>query len=764
MNNSHTRIRFFLLLMLVMSLALAACGGGEEASPPTEPPPTNTPVPPPTATPVPTSTPEPTATPDPTAGFQTFDAPDAGVTVLYPEGWFAESLFGFLIFGSDEELMDGPEPGEEGGVVLLIAGDTSEFETTDPAEAITEFGLAEEIEVVSGPENITVNGLEGTKLRIHATSENDTPLSVLVAILMGGERSALFFGVTPQESEAEFLPIFEAMLGSVTLREPVAVGPGGSAVDVTFPEGFLTFGELAEGSLTEAGETAVWSFSGAQGDLVSVTVTPLDDDFDLTVDVLDGDGFSIIGGVQDSSFGAETVSDILLPNTGQYFIAVSGYADNTGAYQILLQSGMEAYPASGNIAVGETVLSTVTANAVAEWTFTAAANDVVAITVTPLGDLDAVVDVINAAGASILPDGEVDGSFGEERLPAVTIPAAGRYTIVVRGFAGGTGSFSLALRPASASAVPSGEVLAYGQPGNGTLADAAPQTWSFFAAAGDVVDVTVIPLQDDFDVVVDVLDGFGFSVLPDGEQDQSYNTEYVRVIFLEEEGYYNVAVRGYDGSTGDYVVLVDESLDGLPGSIVFASDTLGEGEEHLFPFTGGAGEVVRIYVWPDFGHDVVVSLYNDDTGELITEVDSYTGFEELVFTIPELANYYFQIAGFEGSTGYYEVAIVASGVVFVELAGGDEVYGRFGEEGLLEYFISVAAGDTLTISASSDPDTDLTITISDLDDNVLAEIDASFSGEDETLTYTFTEDVLAVITIADFFGGQGDFFMNVSFE
>ncbi len=83
---------------------------------------------------------------------------------------------------------------------------------------------------------------------------------------------------------------------------------------------------------------------------------------------------------------------------------------------------------------------------------------------------------------------------------------------------------------------------------------------------------------------------------------------------------------------------------------------------------------------------------------------------------------------------------------------------------MIEYFIRAEAGDTLTVSVSSDEDTDIVLSFSDLDDNILAEIDDAFSGEDEVLTYTFDAEVLAIISVSDFFGGQGKFFMDVTLE
>lgn len=755
MNNSFSPYRFFILLVLIMSLALAACGGAAE-TPPTEtpPPPTNTPVPP---TPAPTSTPVPTATPDLTAGFVPFASPEDGLFLSYPSDWLTEGFFGFFIFASNEALLDAPEPGEEGGIVLVIANDTAEFETTDPGQAVdlavSQLGLGENTEVVSGPEAITINGLSGSKAMIRATTENETPISALVAILIGPERGVMFFGVTPQESEAEFMPTFEAMLTTLELREP----EGRSGYNLIDTDGILSYGELVNGSVLEAEKPAVWAFSGSAGDMVSLTVTPLTEGLDVVINLIDATGASLVGGEQDSSFTEETITNVLLPADGYYFITINGYNGSVGDFQLFLKSG-DAYPVSGNVTLGKAVLSTVTANGKAEWIFSAATGDVVDIIVTPLDELDAVVDVLSASGKSILPNGEVDDSFGVEELRGVVIPVSGNFTISVRGFAGGAGSFSLLVQPSrGALTPPAGEILAYGETGSGSLAGTETQTWSFFAEKGDIVDVTVTPLEDDLDVVVDVLDALGFSILENGEQDNSYNTEYIRVLFIEEEGFYTVVVRGFEGSTGSYDVLVDESLGGLPGSIIFAADTLEEGEEHAFPFTTNPGETVRIYVWPDFGTDVVVKLFNDDTDELLEEVDNTTGYEEVIFTATELANYYFQISGFEGSTGYYEVAIVATELAYVELAGGDEVYGRLSADGPLEYFFGGVRGDVLTISVTSDEDVDIVIALLDLDDNVLAEVDDAFSGGEEVLTYTFTSDMTVIISIRDYFGNRGKF-------
>ncbi len=668
-------------------------------------------------------------------------------------------MFGFFFFASNEALLDSPDPGEEGAIVLMVVDDTSNFETTNPLEgietAVAEFGLGEGVEVVSGPERLTINGLDSAQALVYATSEEgNIPLSIFVTMLIGQERSALFFGVTPRETEADFLPTFQAMAKTIVLSTPVST----TSMLLANPSGFLAYGETVDGAVSAAEETAVWGFTGLANDVVSISVTPNEENFDLIIDLLDANGASLINGPQDNSFGEERVN-LLLPADGTYYVMVTGYAGATGTFQLSLQSGSAT---SGTIAMGETVSGSVTASGPSTWEFSAAAGEVLVITVTPGDDLDAVVDVLDASGNSILPGGEVDESFGEERLPAVVIPADGKYTIAVRGFGGGVGSFSLTLQSAGSGAA--GQLLTYGQTGSGRVATGETQSWSFYAMQADVVDITVTPLQDGFDLMVDVLDSNGFSILPEGEQDDFFDTEYLRVLFLEEEGFYTITVRGFENSSGNYEIVVTESLGGLPGSILFATDTLGEGETHAFLFTAYANETVRIYVWPEFEFDVVVSLYNDDTGELIEEVDNNTGYEEIIFTVPELANYYFEISGFEGDVGSYEVILLATAGAYLEAAGGDEIYGRVERDAVLEYYIQGAAGDKLTVTLSSDENADMVIALLDLNGNVLVEVDNTGSGKEETLTYTFSKDQKLVISIREFYNEVGKFFATISLE
>ncbi len=667
MKSNRFRLLTILALVAVMSLTLAACGGKEEPTPtpeppvavdtPVPPPPTDTPEPPPpTDTPVPpTETPEPE--PEVGADFVPFESAEGGFTLRYPDGWFTDDLLGFAIFASAEELLDAPDPGEEGGVAMVIAGNSSEFEGDDPVAMLettaAEMDISEDAKIIEGPMAITINGQDAATAVIQGTSASGTPLSAFLTIIVNGDRAVVVVAATPSETEKEFRPQFEAMTASIEVGEPtesVVETP-----DLPPSEGILLYGDSATGTVPVDGSSA-WEFIGLEGEAIDIVVRPQTDDLDVVVDLLDETGASVLDFEIDDSFGAEELRNFVLPSSGTYVILLRGFAGSSGAYDL----------------------------------------------------------VLSEAGSAT---GSVEG------------------------------------------------VIGYGDLMAGSILSAEGATWTFTGKAGDFVDITVYPF-DEFDLVVDVLDAGGVSLLDEGPVDDSFDTEFVRILRLPETGEYTIAITGYEGEIGDYEVSLDLSNGGQPGSIVFAFDTLeaDETEGHAFPFTALSGEVVTFQVDPVFELDVVIGVYNDETGELLEEVDSYTGFEEMVFVVPEDGNYYFLVSRFEETAGDYDATLLGSNLVIFELAIGDGVIGRFSDDGIISYIYRGTAGDKLVVTAENNDELDVVLEIEDLDGNVLLQVDDNASGGTETLTYEFTEDMIVYIDVMEFFNEPGQFLLFMDAE
>ena len=658
MKRYRSHVLVTILLIVIVGALLAACGSSEEAMPtsvpaavdtPVPPPPTDTPAPPPTDTPPPPPTETPT--PDVTADFTTLESAEGGYAIDYPANWFTDGFGGINTFASAEELLDAPDPGEEGGVAIVIGGDTAEFDGEDAVarltQAIEEIDIVEEVEFVQEPTAITINGQEAATAVMQGDADNGTPLMAFMTLISKGDQTIIMIAATPAETEPEFRPIFEAMADSIQVKEPVAA-------PLPESDGILFYGDTAAGSITDA-SPATWEFIGLEGEVIDVIVRPKTEEFDAILDLLDESGNSVLEAEIDDSFGVEELRDFTLPTSGSYLIAISGFANSTGDYEVTLAEAGSLVGAEGAISYGETLAGSVTAE---------------------------------------------EGS-----------------------------------------------------------------TWGFTGGAGDFVDITVLPLEE-FDLVVDVFDPSGSSLLEEGPLDDSFDTEFIRILPLPDDGAYTIVVTGYEGEVGDYEITLDLSNGGQPGSIIFAADTLTEDDEegHAFPFTAQSGEVVTFQVDPEFGFDNVIELYDDDTDELLAEVDDTTGYEELLYTVPEEGNYYFLVKGFEGGAGDYEATLLGSSTVIFELALGDEVVGRFDEDAIIDYLYRGVAGDTILITAESNEELDLTLELSDLDDNILVTVDEMSAGSAEVVAYEFIEDQIIFIRVAEFFGQQGQFSLTLDLE
>lgn len=212
------------LALVVLLITALACGfGGEDPTPTPEP--ANTAVPAteePTAEP--TEAPEPTATADPTAGFESFTSDESGVTVGYPADWAIEDLF-FVSLASSEALLEDTEGMTEGGVMLIFTAPSSDYESSDPLEIINQAAgdiTGEDPDAtVSEPESLSINGQEAARVTVDTVADDGTPLQALVYVIVSGDRVATVFGATPDASEAEYLPVIEAIAGTVEVFEPV---------------------------------------------------------------------------------------------------------------------------------------------------------------------------------------------------------------------------------------------------------------------------------------------------------------------------------------------------------------------------------------------------------------------------------------------------------------------------------------------------------------------------------------------------------------
>ncbi|MFZ0548062.1 MAG: serine/threonine-protein kinase [Candidatus Promineifilaceae bacterium] len=327
-----------------------------------------------------------------------------------------------------------------------------------------------------------------------------------------------------------------------------------------------------------------------------------------------------------------------------------------------------------------------------------------------------------------------------------------------------TPNFNLNPTDTPGASNPGGGAISLGSTLNGSVGDGETQNWTFNAAAGDRIDVVVQPDSEDFDLVFDIFNEEGDSVVPGGEIDESFGTEEIRNLTIPAPGAYTIAVTGFAGTAGSYTVSLDTAAEAPPGSTLYASDTLTSGAEHLFPFASSSGGVTVVaIVQPESDLDVVLSIYNDDTDALLEDVDDSFGRETLSYQLPAAGNYYFSVTGYDNSTGNYDITLFVPPEASLLLAHQDHIDASFGSTTQLDYYFRGDAGEIFTVSASPLDNIDLVIEIFADGDLLtpLAEADDNLSGEAEELTFTLPDDNLYVIRVREFFNDLGSFTVDI---
>ncbi|HSM56146.1 MAG TPA: hypothetical protein VK879_08335 [Candidatus Sulfomarinibacteraceae bacterium] len=641
-----TRSRTLILLLILMLLPALACNIFSEAATPT--------VAAPTQIPVEVDTPPPVEATSTVENLTTYNDEATGLLFEYPETWAIDAGSDLITIASSDELLQSEQFDREGAGVIIMLSSTDEFEGQEVTEVLAEvidtfeFGAAEQS--VEGPSPTTINGQEAAVATVEAVDEETSQVMTFqYTLVRQGDRLVVAVGVTLAEHAEQFSPTLQAIAESIRLQAL-------TTPMVQTPEGSVQYGEVVRGTIEE-GQSSSWSFIGVEGETLDVSVTPLTEQLDVTVDVIARSGNSILErGPVDDAFGTEEIRNLTLPASDEYLVVVSGFARASGEYELRLTE-VGAGGSMPRIALDETVDGTVAQNQVSDYAYTHGTDtSSVTVIVQPEDELDVVVEIIGPDGNVLVQE---DSSYGREQV-AFTAEANRDYRIRVRGFAGAAGDFTLSLSPG--------------------------------------------------------------------------------------------------GLSGDD-----------PGTTISAAASLPENSEsgHDFPFTAAAGDTVYAAVQPDGELDVVVEIWNDDSDELEDQIDLSFGREDVAFIVPETGNYFFKVLGFEGASGTYTITMTGPPSVIFELFFGDAVDGRFGSSAAIEYAIRLNPDETMHVQAVPDANTDVVLTVLDLEDNILAEADEGFSGEQETLSYMTPSDIaegtIYFIRLSDF-SGEGAGMYTLSLE
>jgi hypothetical protein len=227
-----------------------------------------------------------------------------------------------------------PEPEEE-----------SDGELPEGVEGELSYGDSVEGELPAGEEHRWIfQGTEGdlVTIRLEALSSDMDPVLELV----DAEDFLLIAVDDTLGGGTEEISNFElSYSGEFTIRVKDFYDEGGSYL-LTLEQGELVetaggsidFGETVEGSL-EAGQQAIWTFSGVEDQAVTIILQP-DENSDMALELQDADGAVL--DLSDEGFsGEEERIEGTLPADGVYQILVEEYWGEESTYELTLLEGGE---------------------------------------------------------------------------------------------------------------------------------------------------------------------------------------------------------------------------------------------------------------------------------------------------------------------------------------------------------------------------------------------------------------------------------------
>ena len=197
-----------------------------------------------------------------------------------------------------------------------------------------------------------------------------------------------------------------------------------------------------------------------------------------------------------------------------------------------------------------------------------------------------------------------------------------------------------------------------------------------------------------------------------------------------------------------------------------------------FVYTAAAGETLSFAVVPETDdQDLTLALYSaEDTKEALVEVDDgFSGEGEVItYTFDTAGDYIIRVAefGFPDAGSFFLFIgdeAIAEGLL-ASLDATDLIIGEVeGEllsgESEQNFIYSATGGESLTfVLTPGNNDMDVVIEVYAVGDltSPVARIDEGFSGEAETLTYTFSTAGTYVVTISEYFGTAGPYTLVVS--
>ena len=212
--------------------------------------------------------------------------------------------------------------------------------------------------------------------------------------------------------------------GDYTLSLEVAEEPSGEVIE---------YGQMVEEALAEGAQHG-WFFQGAEGDVVTIAMSALDEDVDLDcyLELYGPNGVALTDD-DDSGEGLDALIEYYeLPADGTYRLVASNALFGGGAYELTLERTEMVI--EGTLTYGETMSATLEPGTRHHWLFEGEEGDVVTISMIAVNDdMDTYLELFAPDGVRVMSDDDSGGEANAE-ISTFELPLSGTYRIIARGY------------------------------------------------------------------------------------------------------------------------------------------------------------------------------------------------------------------------------------------------------------------------------------------------------------------------------------------
>ena len=316
--------------------------------------------------------------------------------------------------------------------------------------------------------------------------------------------------------------------------------------------GRIEFGQEISSDLADDTSHS-WLFSGTAGQLVTIILTPLEDQLDAIMELQSPDEVLLFTLDEGFAGDAEVINGFELEVTGDYIITVYGFAGNSGNYTLSLDEGVEStenYYDAGDLAYGQIQDEFLQDNEAHAWFFDGRLGDDITIVVSPLdSNLDLDVWLLDPEAQPLATIDEF--LSGQPETIDFVIPANGQYIIFVREFFGEPGDYEISLQLNDESETEIGGVITYGETVSGTVHSGKRVEWTFSGQSGEVINVTIRPTGPSRDLVFSLIDPEG-NIVVNVDSALSGLPERLIAFSLTADGDWTIVIQEFFNEDSDY--------------------------------------------------------------------------------------------------------------------------------------------------------------------------------------------------------------------